>query len=220
MADLKKARVQCFFLAEVVPARFRVSLRVYGGACAKRGGKIHEAADLLLGDMDSEPASPADDDPRWPSKCRHCGEAFEGWRVQSAEHLYTRSDTKAILTIREAPDGAMWWAPWYADHDDYRGPDGRCLVVRTPGGRDWIVDSVASNCDLPCGVCKVARNKHGKSDHQYVPVRPHKCWVRSGEPPKVTAGKGKPGESCTAGAGSILTELWHGHLRNGVLEPS
>jgi hypothetical protein len=44
--------------------------------------------------------------------------------------------------------------------------------------------------------------------------------VRTGEPPNLTVGKGQPGESCTAGAGSIWVDMpngWHGFLTRGYL---
>jgi hypothetical protein len=51
----------------------------------------------------------------------------------------------------------MWDAWWYSDK--HKGPDGKCLVVRTPGG-DWIVDAKAIDGN---------------------------GWTRTGTPPKVTA---------------------------------
>lgn len=122
----------------------------------------------------------------------------------SQRAIWRRTDTGAegdLYNHEIFPPGAMWFAPWYTDV--YAGFDGRCLVVRTPGG-DWIIDSEASNCTR-------------KGD------KTHRCWVREGEPPNVTVGKG--GETCAAGAGSILQEKrgghsrdYHGFLRNGYLE--
>jgi hypothetical protein len=43
--------------------------------------------------------------------------------------------------------------------------------------------------------------------------RPHKCWVRHGEPPNHTVDK--RGNTCGAGAGSILSGSYHGFLRDG-----
>lgn len=108
--------------------------------------------------------------------------------------LWKRLDTGEILTQEEFPPGAMWFAPWYANY--CKAPDGTCLIVRTPGG-DWVVDSVASNCTR-------------KDD------KIHKCWVREGIAPNITVGKN--GDTCSAGAGSILIEGYHGFLRNGVLD--
>jgi len=97
--------------------------------------------------------------------------------------------------------GDMFWAPWlhhdgkclYWDNcDDPRGH----LIVVLPNGHQWDVDSRASNCTMP-------------------EDRTHRCWVRTGEPPNVTAGKS--GHTCAAGAGSILSGDYHGFLQNGVL---
>jgi hypothetical protein len=97
-------------------------------------------------------------DPRWPSHCA-CGYAYR-WDDQwqhNLERLYSGALDGKLYTLRDAPVGAMWFAPWYSDN--FKGDDGRCLVVKTPGG-DWIVDSVASG--------------GGR-------------WTRTGEPPHVTA---------------------------------
>ena len=74
--------------------------------------------------------------------------------------------------------------------------DGRHLYVILPNGWEWDSDGRASNCTLP-------------------DEKTHRCWVRTGEPPLVTAGK--QGHTCSAGAGSIAPPGWHGFLRNGKL---
>ena len=143
----------------------------------------------------SEP-TPAHTDPRWPTHCE-CGEAFretDTWQLFQ-ELLYRHVDTGVVTTIHEAPIGAMWYADWMPE--SWHGPDGHCLVVKTPGG-DWIVDGRASNCTRP-------------DDWT------HRCWVREGTPPRVTAGKS--GNTCSAGAGSILIGTYHGFLRDGWLTP-
>lgn len=119
----------------------------------------------------------------------------------------------------DLPIGAMYfWECWDIHRDDagneiarYKGTgqwnndDGRHLIVQVPGkdadgnftkGRRWDVDNRCSNCTLPDD-------------------RTHRCWVRSGTPPQVDVAKN--GYTCSAGAGSILTEDWHGFLRNGKL---
>ena len=118
---------------------------------------------------------PGHDDPRWPARCE-CGYEFcasDQWQ-ERAERMYRRGDTGELVTLRDAPDGAMWdatWVPW-------KGPDGRCLVVKCPGGSDWTIDGRASNCTM----------RHDTE---------HRCWVRHGEPPVVTVGK--DGLTCQAG---------------------
>lgn len=51
------------------------------------------------------------------------------------EQLYYHLGTTRRAAVSPAPVGAMWDATWLKT----KGPDGRCLVVRTPGG-DWQID--------------------------------------------------------------------------------
>lgn len=199
--------IQCCFLEEV--GRTRRSLRRYVSsanahrhACPGPMG-YHDSMTLL--DVVEGNAATRDhlvddviprDHPLWPKACQ-CGYAFadgDEWQVFT-ESLWCRTDTGQVMTLREAPPGAMWWADWNTWDV---GPDGRCLMVRCPDGHDWTVDAEASNCTR-------------KGD------RSHKCWCRHGEPPLVTVDKN--GDTCGAGAGSILTPKWHGFLRGGVLVP-
>jgi hypothetical protein len=133
-------------------------------------------------------------DARWPTHCDHCGAKLtqDHTRQVFTDLIYRRSDTGADETLREAKPGAMWDAWWYSHR---RGPDGRCLIVICPDGRQWMIDSRASNCTM-------------KDDHV------HRCWVRHGEPPNITVDKN--GHTCAAGGGSIDTGTFHGFLRNGA----
>ena len=145
--------------------------------------------------LEPEPPAPDHFDPRWPTHCS-CGYAFQEsdqWQLFT-KRIYRRSDTGEETTLWDCQPGAMWWAPWMASYA--KGPDGRCLVVKLPNGRDWLVDSRASNCGLP-------------NDNE------HKCWVRHGEPPNVTVDKN--GKTCSAGAGSIQAGDYHGFLHDGYL---
>jgi len=194
---------KCFFLAPT--DRYQVSLRrlLSGGASKCPHGYCDVS--VVIGIETLETPRPSGDslphdDPRWPTHCTRCGadlDAADFWQL-NYDTLYTRSDGGPECTTHEAPPGAMWYAPWYLHENSAinRGPDGNCLVVRLPNGNDWIVDGRASNCTLP---------------HDDV----HKCWVREGTPPNVTAGKA--GHTCSAGAGSIGSGSYHGFLRNGVL---
>lgn len=105
------------------------------------------------------------DDPRWPARCNHCGYEFDDREVKQLFYLpiYRTPDGQEVTIhgspppgILPAPPGAMWFAGWYGDN--WRGPDGRCLVVQTPGGY-WVVDGPSKN---------------GPG------------WTRTGEPPRVT----------------------------------
>lgn len=193
--------VECFWLEPT--ARARVSLRRYAAdsTCPRRG--YHDAKvevgvreDLVdeEGVVHSPLAATYAEDPRWPTLCA-CGYVFgeDDERQAFTERLYRRDDTGDETTLREAPPGAMWdavWLPW-------KGPDGRCLVVKCPDGFDWVIDGVASNC--------TSREDKG-----------HRCWLRTGTPPRITVGKNAPGQrTCGAGAGSIGTPGYHGFLRDG-----
>jgi hypothetical protein len=137
---------------------------------------------------------PAHDDRRWAAACA-CGEPFresDEWQEWS-EALYLRAGTSEVMTLRDAPDGAMWEAWWMPDA--WKGPDGRSLMVKCPGGGEWAIDSRAANCTMP-------------KDTQ------HRCWVRHGEPPSITVDKN--GLTCQAGGGSIISGNYHCFLRDGV----
>lgn len=158
--------IQCFLLEPTVSAL--ESLRRYAlreAPCPLPHG-YHDAT-VVLGtqpfartDCGGTGADDVDhDDPRWPSHCA-CGYAFR-WDDQWQHNLnllYSGAPDGELVTLEGAPVGAMWFAPWYEDH--HKGPDGRCLMVKTPGG-DWSPDFKASNSGTP--------------------------WERSGTPPNVTA---------------------------------
>lgn len=101
----------------------------------------------------------------------------------------------------ELHPGDMFWASWLHHDgkckywDNCNDPRGHLLVV-LPNGHHWDIDSRANNCTLP-------------ND------RTHRCWVRTGEPPHITAGK--VGHTCSAGAGSIMSGDYHGFLKDGIL---
>lgn len=136
-------------------------------------------------------------DARWPKVCDACGQPFpDGAAYQlNLAVLFDRSDGGPRTTLDEAPAGAMYWADWYHG-TQYVGADGKSLVVVLPGRHTWNVDSRANNCTRP-------------DDNK------HKCWVRHGEVPNITVDKN--GDTCSAGAGSIIVPGWHGFLRNGHL---
>ncbi len=201
------AGTQCFYLHPTDRHRVSLRRRSTSGACPSAADPHdHCAAEAVVGvEVHADTPSSGDDparhphgDPRWPAACRRCGRAFadaDEWYVRY-EHLYERGDGGGDCTIREAPPGAMWDASWMPEV--MRGPDGRCLTVRLPNGRDWCVDGEASNCTRPGD-------------------RSHHCWVRHGEPPAITVDKDGP--TCDAGGGSIQSGDYHGFLRSGVLTP-
>jgi hypothetical protein len=122
----------------------------------------------------------------------------DGREFTAYDTIYKRRDTGEEMTLHDAPVGAIWENTWYEDDEALKcwcGPDGKSFTVRTPGG-DWHIDGRASNCDKP-------------NDHV------HKCWCRHGEAPNLTVNK--IGNTCNAGAGSILQGNYHGFLANGKL---
>ena len=135
--------------------------------------------------------------PLWPTHCT-CGYEFQeaDERQLFSSHIYRRADTGEEMTLREAPDGAMWDAFWYPEESKTRGNDGRVIICRVPNGHDWTIDGKATNCTRPDDFT-------------------HKCWIRHGEPPNLTVDKN--GDTCGAGAGSVQTANWHGFLRGGEL---
>jgi hypothetical protein len=132
----------------------------------------------------------------WPTRCA-CGYEFqeEDARQLFSSHIYRRTDTGEEMTLRDAPDGAMWDATWFRDAPGWCGPDGKSIICKVPKNPDWSIDGPASNCTKP--------------------NEPHHCWVRHGIPPNLTVDKN--GDTCSAGGGSVQTRDWHGFLRNGEL---
>lgn len=116
---------------------------------------------------------------------------------QGHDIVFRRLDNGEEYSYATLPPGAMYWAePGYWEYNGMGiGPDGRTLVVKTPGGM-WCIDSRAGNCTRP-------------DDNA------HRCWVRHGEAPLITVDKA--GDTCAAGAGSIVCGDYHGFLRNGKL---
>jgi hypothetical protein len=158
----------------------------------------HEVMDMEKGHWvdDGRTAKDFIGDPRWPTHCA-CGYEFQTtdeWQLFSS-HIYKRAETSEEMTLRDAPDGAMWDATWLHDWPAMCGADGRSIICKVPTNHDWQIDGLCSNCTRPNEL--------------------HKCWVRHGEPPNLTVDK--DGDTCAAGGGSILTPTWHGFLRNGEL---
>jgi hypothetical protein len=217
--------VKCFLVEPV--AKIRVWARRYSKShdsdpsinCPKSPGQYsyHNGMNLL-GDFDFplpsegeyeqwtdfvETLRPAAGDPRWPAACE-CGVTFENSDTMErggqmfVHRLHKRSDNGELVTLRDAPAGAMWLA-WWMKHEgrfwDWDNQTEAPLICKTPGG-EWNIDGRASNCTMP-------------ND------RVHRCWVRHGNPPIITVDKN--GQTCAAGGGSIAQPNWHGFLSNGEL---
>ena len=179
-------------------------LRVYWGddcpSCGGRGSTGYHNAEIFLAETDEiadwelggEPSDYPDE--RWPKKCDHCDatppadakrQVFRKRRYNTDSGLPEKGDLYFIDHYGRREGGGCVF------HDNC---DGRHLFAILPNGHEWDIDGRASNCTMPKD-------------------RVHRCWVRTGEPPNITVGKG--GNTCKAGAGSIAAGDYHGFLRNG-----
>jgi hypothetical protein len=200
-------RIRCFMLERTDEFQRYLRRFTFGSKpCPSRGEWGHDASvDLDIVTLAGEELEGTiirdvdRDDPRWPLACEKCGYEFtsdDEWQ-SNTNRLYRMPDG-SLTHPADAPAGAMWFVPWY---DAIYTPQlEHCLVVKLPGGHDWVVDSCASNCTMP-------------DDRRQ---ERHHCWVISGTLPDVTAGKDGP--TCAAGAGSIAAPGYHGFLRGGYLE--
>lgn len=205
--------MKVFFLTPAPRVEFQLRRWAKDGRCSCDREKVCAWASVDLGELDeplreaphryerasSEIITVAEDDPRWPTQCV-CGYVFQAddERCVDTHRLYAGAPDGKLYSLRNAPVGAMWDAWWMRSGGYGRiGPDGLYLIVKTPGG-DWGVDDRASNCTMP-------------SDDV------HRCWVRHGDPRTGVVHVDKNGNTCGAGAGSILCGGYHGFLHNGEL---
>jgi hypothetical protein len=143
--------VKCFLI--VPTGKLRHILRRYTayqeGACPLTNGS-HSAERELRDGVHGEDVYPDADDPAWPAYC-DCGYKFredDHFHVRR-ERVYRRDGGNQEYTLAKAPPGAMWYADWLADgipagSDMFRGPDGRCLMVKCPDGLFWCIDGPSS----------------------------------------------------------------------------
>ncbi|HLK55675.1 MAG TPA: hypothetical protein VKU00_03875 [Chthonomonadaceae bacterium] len=200
--------IRCFFL-EPTGRVVAFLIRSQGGNCPAHRGGSHRAENRVEGPFEYKDGFPDmslywndKSHPDWPSACA-CGYRFSDMDPRATYHsntgLYRRSDTGEEIQLCDAPAGAMWFHPEPDTYDGMgTGPDGKALMVRTPGG-DWCVDSRCSNCGSP-------------QDNV------HRCWVRHGDPRQPeTVTVDKNGLTCKAGSGSIICGSFHAFLQNGFL---
>lgn len=203
-----------------LPCRFieengtKVWLRVYWGSSECKGSyhnalvSLTETNTLSDWELGGQPEDYSDD--RWPTACDRCGATVPQGR-HSHEIPYEVRVHRQVFrqrrynTVSGRPEpGDMFWATWrhyqmpdgFVTSCDWDNCVGKHLYVVLPNGYDWDTSGRASNCGLPGD-------------------RLHRCWVLSGVPPNVTAGK--TGHTCSAGAGSIAVTGYHGFLQNGRL---
>ena len=159
--------VECFWLEPA--GQTKVSLRRYSRSrrCPADFPFCNASVFLLnIPETENQPSGDLwpHDDVRWPTRCANCGRAFTEHDHYQLNHtsLYEREDTRQLMTLAEAPPGALWNAGWYEGARD-PGPDGIFLTARLPDGGDWFVDGPASG--QPFNVSS---------------------WSRTGELPKIT----------------------------------
>jgi hypothetical protein len=160
------AEIACFMLDPTGWYRIRLRRFVFSSEEKCPATKNYHDAETVIGKIEA-PDYPVSgdlhphDDPLWPKACR-CGYEFlesDQWQLTHSE-VYRRRDCGDDMTLFEAPAGAMWYADWLINvNPSYSGPDGRCLVVKTPGG-EWYPDRLS---------------------------RQGRPWSRAGDPPDVTA---------------------------------
>lgn len=150
--------VKCFLLTPT--GNERLWLRRYRSRTEgepKCPGKYgYHNGHFLLGDFpvrgEAIPSEEYRDHPNWPAKCDSCDYVFvpeDEWQVFNS-HLYTRGDNGEVVSLQEAPAGAMWFATWLKDWGSpvwERERKGQPhLIVRTPGG-EWDIDAKSTNGD-------------------------------------------------------------------------
>jgi hypothetical protein len=98
-----------------------------------------------------EPTAEERADKRWPTACAACGRPFaaeDHWQLN--EHrLFAGAPSGLLVTVAEAPPGAIWRALWNEDSDAFVGQDGRSYYVKLPDGTEWCPDAPAANSNRP-----------------------------------------------------------------------
>jgi hypothetical protein len=183
-----------------VGTKIRVQ-RYWGEGCQGYSGNHQAESEFSYPTMtdDKEVRAKMDehfrDSANWPAHCKFCG-------APVPEDAKTCAGTKSIYDSgSDKPEpGDMFYAQMHEPEEfcyaGWENCDGKHLHVVLPNGRNWDIDSRASNCTMPQD-------------------KTHRCWVRHGEPSNVHVDKN--GHTCQAGAGSILSGDYHGFLHNGEL---
>lgn len=206
-------KIKCCFLEPTKKVRKLLIRTAEGPTEAHFGDHRVEVVAEIIPTHDTENGPLQIDEPylstKWPQEC-DCGFKFrfrDEWTTEY-HRVYRRADTGEEMILRDAPVGAMWYAPWL-DHL-YRPQLEHVLIVKLPDKTEWIADSKAKNC-------RDAKNYDWQHHWTREPADPkHHCWVVHGVPPLITVDK--KGNTCEAGGGSIWSDGWHGFLWNGVLK--
>lgn len=126
-SELPPPAHRCFYRAPRYPGAEEVT-RYYHDAVVEIGRETGTLDPSCDGEHDL-PDAPHDD-PRWPTHCA-CGYAFtdQDFYGEDRVRLYRRGDTGGLVTISEAPAGALY------DHD---GAPWKRLMCKTPAG-EWMI---------------------------------------------------------------------------------
>jgi len=192
---------RCFWLESTGRVKHSLLVIDLKSDCAGRPGKPcramkHAAEYATKVDENGIPEwvgshMPDDNDPSWPGSCDVCNRTFCGEVMRSTcQELIYIDEVGNETTLREAQFGAMWNEPGRG----VTGPDGICLMVKTPGG-DWCVDGPSW--------------ENGVKKHEH-------AWKRTGKIPVVTATPSIHILS-TGYDGAERSTIYHGWLREGVL---
>lgn len=134
---------------------------------------------------------------RWPTKCDNCEATIPQDDSIEIRRMIFRQDVYNTDSGKPEPGDLFYRTNLRGEKGEcymHENCDGKHLHAITPNGMEWNIDGRASNCTKP-------------------EDKIHRCWVREGTPPNITVGKG--GNTCSAGAGSIITGDYHGFIRNG-----
>lgn len=192
----------CFWVEENGEAEFELRRLVLGSRLADEVGHFHQASASIglfpvrKTEEDAFAAIPSmefDGHPAWPTTCEVCSYEFgpdDLWQVNQRP-VYVRPDTGETWSQPQLPVGALYDSPWYGRCWG-KGADGIALMCILPK-RDGTPDH-AWHVDGP------ARGEGGEKPN---------AWTRTGDPRAVP-----PTVDVNP---SILTNEYHGYLRNGVL---
>lgn len=149
---------------------------------------------------------------QWPMGCKFCAEPVPAVAVlpevigDIGIALTRQVDANRLYDTPsgEIEPGCLYYAHWLHDASEpcphWDNCDGRHLMAMLPNGESWDIDSRARNCTM-------------KAD------RRHRCWVREGSPEAGDVHVSKAGFTCSAGAGSIAVNGYHGLLQKGEFKP-
>lgn len=208
--DINQPLKARFIRHEGTDAYFRIYWEVPGKPCHEPWS-YHNAmtylgsSDILVDNkLGGEAWDYAESDPRWPTHCEHCGEPVPAPDAGLKLNYQIFRTSRFNTASRKPESGDMYYVHHDGDCYYWDNCDGNHLEVILPNGWTWDVQSRASNCT----------RREDKT---------HRCWVMHGDPETGIVHVDKSGDTCAAGAGSIIAPkygnnpAWHGFLDQGWL---